>query len=214
MWDPITYIPRERGYIYAEFGHYYVMRDDGLASNWRALEAEAQQVVSSHQWGGDHSSCYPLTWDLLEKADFIPREQDKAQETYIVGDGGGRFFVRHLEYGKPVDQWREVEVYITHFIEEDRYRVENKDGIALNWEELEAEARAAVAQMGEEFQDRYVLECPPGLAEKAEFAPVEEIDLEHFAWEDDEAFLQRSYEASVLSQTMRTDNVYDLDFGR
>jgi hypothetical protein len=192
MWDPITYASRERGYIYEGFGHYYVMRDGEnesswqVASNWQALEKEAQQEVVSRQWSGDDSPYYPLPWNLLEKAEFPPR-QDKAQETHIAGDGEGRFFVRHLEYGKPIDKWREIETYIAHDIEEGRYIVENKDGIAINWEELEPEARAAVAQMDEEFQNRYIVECPPELAQKAVFLPTEELDLEPFFWEETQA---------------------------
>src|SRR5260370_3836200 len=98
MWDPITYTPHERGYIYVGFSHSHVMRDGANALNWKMLEGEAQQVVSSRQWSGDISPYYPLTWDLLEKAEFPWREQDKVQETYQVGDGQGRFFERHLEY--------------------------------------------------------------------------------------------------------------------
>lgn len=179
MYDPMAHVPRERGYIYNQFGHYYVMRDGAYALNWKELEGEARHEVLSHQWSGDISSFYPLTWNLLEKADFPPREQDKMQETCIVGDGENRFYVRHLEYGKPVDQWRELEVYICHDIEESRYIVESKDGIALNWEALELEARAVVSQLGEDFQHCYVVECPTELAEKARFLTVEESDLEY-----------------------------------
>jgi hypothetical protein len=208
MWDPITYASHERGYIFLGFGHYYVMRDGEnesswqVASNWKALEKEAQQAVLSSPWTEDDNPYSPLTWSLLEKAEFPPREQDKAQETYLAGDGQGRFFVRHLEYGKPVDQWREVETYIAHDIEESRYIVENKDGIALNWEALEPEARAAVVQMGEEFQDRYIVECPPELAQKAIFLPNEELDLEPFPWEE------------AQTPSLRSDVTHDFDFGR
>src|SRR5260370_42406268 len=92
MWDPITYVLHERGYIYTNFGHCYVMRDGVNALNWQGLEAEAQRVVLSRQWSGDSSPYYPLTWDLLEKAEFARREQDKAQATYQIGDGEARFF--------------------------------------------------------------------------------------------------------------------------
>lgn len=209
MWDPITYAPRERGYVFAAFGHCYVARDDEngescqLALNWQALEKEAQQEVLSNQWDGNDGPYYFLSWKLLEKAEFPPREKDKEKETCIAVDDGGRVFVRHLEHGKPVDQWQEPEAYITHFRTGDRYYVENNDdGIALNWRALEPEARAAVERMGEEFRDRYIVECPPELAKQAVFQPTEEFSLDDFLREEERA------------SSLRTDNTQAFDFGR
>lgn len=203
-WNPMTDVPHERGYIEVGHDHCFVMRDGLCALNWRWLEKQARQSVAARSGSGDHSSFYPLTWDLLKKADFPSRPQDKAQETYVARDDDGRFFVRHLERGKPIDDWREVKTYIVHDKEGDRYTVESKDGPARNWQALDAEARAAVGQMGEEFRDRRVVECPPELAAKAVFLPAGELepDSAPLPWEEPQTIpLERS-------------TTHDLDFGR
>jgi hypothetical protein len=226
MWDPVTHVERKRGYIHASYGHYYVMQGDEEALNWKELESEARREVVSRQWEGDISPYYPLSWELFAKAEFPPREQDKEKETYLAVDDEGRVLVRHLEYGKPVDQWQEPEAYITHF--RDRYYVQNndEDGIALNWRALEPEARAVVERMGEEFHDRYIVECPPEIARKALFQPTEEFSLEDFFREEEQASSLKmpSTEAIKIEMpslqkeeqisSLRVDSTHEIDFGR
>src|SRR5437016_2001160 len=76
MWDPETYVPRQEGYIYANFGRFYVEREGLLARNWQALEPDAQRAVLSRQWSGDISGYYPLTRKLAQKANFSPRPSE------------------------------------------------------------------------------------------------------------------------------------------
>src|SRR5579859_4697597 len=98
MWDPLKYVPSDRGYIEVYDDRYYVMRDDRTAFNWRELEPEAKQESLSSPWHKENNPYYyPLSWDLMAKAKFLPREEDLPKETYIVGDNQWRFFVRHLE---------------------------------------------------------------------------------------------------------------------
>ena len=77
MWEPETFVSRQEGYIYANYGHFYVMREGVTARNWRELEAEAQDSVLSRQWSGDSSPYYyPLTRELAQRADFPPRPSE------------------------------------------------------------------------------------------------------------------------------------------
>jgi hypothetical protein len=76
MWEPGTFVSRQEGYIYANYGHYYVMREGVTARNWRELEVEAQDSILSRQWSGDSSPYYPLTRELAQRADFPPRPSE------------------------------------------------------------------------------------------------------------------------------------------